>query len=60
MHLKKMDLIKLKSVLKIKHAGMKKREYVYNDTHAKITNPGYIRSPTGNYLKWRMSFEKII
>jgi len=30
---------------------MKKREYVYNDTHAKITNPGYIRSPSGNYLK---------
>jgi len=51
MHLKKMDLIKLKSVLKIKHCGMKKREYVYNDTHAKITNPGYIRSPSGNYLK---------
>ena len=43
MNLKKMDLIKLKNVSKIRHAGMKKREYVYNDTHAKITNTGYSR-----------------
>lgn len=41
MHLKKMDLIKHKEVVRIKHAGMKKREYVYNDEHSKATNPGF-------------------
>ena len=51
MKLKKMDLIKPKNVAKIRHAGMKKREYVYNDEHAKITNPGYIRTISGNYFK---------
>ena len=47
MDLKKMDLIKLKEVTKIKHAGMKKREYVFNDTHSKATNPGYRRKFCG-------------
>ena len=46
-----MDLIKLKEISKIKHAGMKKREYVYNDTHSKATNPGYVRTISGNYFK---------
>ena len=44
MNLKKMDLIKLKEVHRIKHAGMKKREYVYNDEHSKATNMGYNRT----------------
>ena len=56
MHLKKLDLIKLKDVIKIKHAGMKKREYVFNDTHSKATNPGYKRTISGNFFKWYFKF----
>ena len=51
MHLKKLDLIKVKDGIKIRHAGMKKREYVFNDTHSKATNPGYKRTISGNFFK---------
>ena len=33
MQLKTMDLIKLKEIQRTNHPGMKKRIYVYNDTH---------------------------
>ena len=51
MHLKKMDLVKLKDLVKVNHPGMKKREYVYNDTHSKATNTGYNRTASGNFYK---------
>jgi hypothetical protein len=51
MSLKDLDLIKLKELQRANHPGMKKREYVFNDTHSKATNIGYNRTASGNFFK---------
>lgn len=47
--LKEMGLLSGKGLAQVKLPGVIKHHYVYNDYHAKSTNPGYSRNYQGKF-----------